>query len=187
MFCPECGASGRKVGKLTVDSHALPVGRLEADPADDWKFCRTLDCAVVYFSLPEVAPVPLGALRTTPFPKSDNPDRLVCFCFDHTVAAVAEDAQTHAESTLKAAITAACRSGLDDCARMNPEGVCCLGNVDAVIREATGAFYATWDSAGVLPVGYIIDTAGVVAWAEAGVVGEIEEIEGQVTALLEGR
>ncbi len=31
-----------------------------------------------------------------------------------------------------------CAQGLDDCAHNNPQGSCCLGNVQRVIREATG-------------------------------------------------
>jgi len=133
--CPQCGEPGRKVGKITVEAHTLEAHRPSPNDSDDWRFCRSSSCAVGYF-VAGSEPILLDQMGTVPFPKSDAPERLVCFCFEHTVAAVAQDARSGPESTIKATITEACRSGLDDCARKNPEGVCCLGNVAAVIRTA---------------------------------------------------
>lgn len=56
-----------------------------------------------------------------------------------------------------------------------------------VLSDPTGSFYATWDPDGVLPVAYIIDREGVVAWGEAGGAGGLEEIEAQIKALLEAK
>jgi len=55
-----------------------------------------------------------------------------------------------------------------------------------VLADPSGSFYETWDPAGILPVAFIIDPEGVVAWSEAGGAGGLEEIEAQVTALLGG-
>ena len=133
--CPQCGEAGRKVGKATVEAHTPKARRRPIGDIDGWRFCRTSSCAVGYFA-GETEPILLSEMGTVPFPKSDAPERFVCFCFEHTVAAVAKDARSNRSSTIKAAITEACRSGLDDCALKNPEGVCCLGNVAAVIRGA---------------------------------------------------
>lgn len=53
-----------------------------------------------------------------------------------------------------------------------------------VLADPTGSFYETWDPDGILPVSYIVDRDGVVAWGEAGGTGRLEEIEAQITALL---
>lgn len=140
--CPQCGGSGRKVAKVTVEAHTLEARRPPLNGIDGWRFCRTSSCAVGYFG-GESDPILLSAMGTVPFPKSDSPERFVCFCFEHTVAAVAEDVRSNPESTIKAAITEACRSGLDDCALKNPEGVCCLGNVATVIRRDADQVSAT--------------------------------------------
>jgi peroxiredoxin len=55
-----------------------------------------------------------------------------------------------------------------------------------VLSDPTGVFYETWDPDGVLPVSYIIDQQGMVAWAKAGGAGGLEEIEAQVSTLLGG-
>jgi len=136
MQCPECGAAGRKVSRRTVVSHVLPTHLQAVETTKGWLSCRTASCGVGYFASAKVPPIRLDSMLTTPFPKSDAPERLVCFCFGHTVAAVTEDARSHPESTIKATIAEACRASQDDCERLNPEGHCCLGNVAAVIRDA---------------------------------------------------
>jgi copper chaperone CopZ len=133
--CPKCGKAGRKVSKVTVGAHTLEARRPPLNGVDGWIFCRTSSCAVGYFG-GNSDPIMLSEMGTVPFSKSISPERFVCFCFEHTVAAVAEDLRYNSESSIKSAITEACRSGLDECALKNPEGVCCLGNVAAVIRGA---------------------------------------------------
>lgn len=132
--CPKCGEGGRKVSSVTVEAHTVEGRRRSLDDLDGWRFCRTSSCDVGYFDAGRQR-VLVDQMTTVPFQKSDSPERLVCFCFGHTVAAVAQDAVINGESAIKAAITEACRSGLDACALKNPEGVCCLGNVAAVTRD----------------------------------------------------
>lgn len=133
--CPQCGAGGRKVSGLTVEHHARADQLATGSPRDGWRCCRTPTCPVGYFASPEDTPILVEAMRTVPFPKSEDPSRLVCFCFEHSARAITEDVLAGGESSIKAAITEACRKGSDDCERKNPEGRCCLGHVAAVIRE----------------------------------------------------
>ena len=60
--------------------------------------------------------------------------QLVCFCFGHSRADLKRDFEAHGRSTIREAITLACREGRGDCERMNPKGRCCLGDVGAVVR-----------------------------------------------------
>ena len=60
-----------------------------------------------------------------------------------------------------------------------------LGLTFPVLADVDGEFYPVWDPLGVLPVAYIIDQDGVVAWAEAGGSGGLEEMEQEVVELLE--
>jgi len=54
-----------------------------------------------------------------------------------------------------------------------------------VLADVDGDFYPLWDPDGVLPVAYVIDQDGVVAWSEAGGAGGLDEMEAQVVALLD--
>jgi copper chaperone CopZ len=94
--------------------------------------CSGPECSVVYFN--DEAQIPLSEVSTAPFHKSDSPQRLVCFCFQHSVRAVQRDLAEHGESTIRASIQRRCRAGEDECKTKNPQGRCCLGNVGSVIK-----------------------------------------------------
>ena len=129
--CPECKNLGRKISQATIQSQtSFPFWSSQ----DDWFFCKTSDCSVAYFSSSEIKPISLNSLKETPFPKSTNPNRLVCFCFHHTVQEVLDDVLHNSTSTIKADIIEACRKDLSDCLHQNPEGRCCLGNISMLLK-----------------------------------------------------
>jgi copper chaperone CopZ len=98
---------------------------------EGWSLCLGAACDVVYFR--GVETVTLSEVRARPFHKSEDPARLVCFCFGHSARAVVEDVRTHGTSTIRAAIKRACKAGRDDCEHTNPQGRCCLGNVGQLL------------------------------------------------------
>ena len=132
ISCPKCGAIGRKTSLTTLE---YQINATPPPSQDDWFFCRTPSCSIVYFSSPTVTPIPLNSLQKTPFPKSDSPNRLVCFCFNHTVKDILDDILINSTSTIKTEISKLCRNGLNDCLQLNPEGRCCLGNIATVLRS----------------------------------------------------
>ncbi|MBT9555537.1 MAG: cation transporter [Myxococcales bacterium] len=129
--CPECGEVGRTVNAATIVAQV----RLDPVPATvepgTWRVCRSPRCRVVYFHGTQV--LSRGATLVTPFHKSSDPDRLVCFCFRYTARAVLDDHAAHGRSTIAADIRSRCGRGEQDCIRKNPEGRCCLGNVGALL------------------------------------------------------
>ncbi len=131
MDCPRCEVPGRAVKAATVAAQLAPETVTDGDA---WTMCRSAQCKVVYFRADEV--VPIGQLPATPFHKSTEPARLVCFCFEHSVSDVEADLATHGRSTIRESIKAACKAGEDDCLHENPQGRCCLGNVGQVISQA---------------------------------------------------
>ncbi len=132
--CPVCGAAGRRVDAVTVGAQ-VAAGRLaRIGDRGGWHACSASGCEVVYFQGADV--VRLEDALSVPFHKSADPRRLVCFCFGHSVADVRADARAHGTSTIRASIAAACKAGLDDCERKNPQGRCCLGDVGGVVKEA---------------------------------------------------
>lgn len=60
-----------------------------------------------------------------------------------------------------------------------------LGLTYPVLADVDGTFFPVWDPDVVLPMAYIIDADGVVAWAEAGGSGGLDEMEAEVLALLD--
>ncbi len=136
-LCPQCGAKGRSIGPVTLRAQVLPERLAELRDQESWRLCTSGDCEVVYFHDAEEV-VFLSEIRTVPFHKSEDADRLVCFCFGHSVADLEADLAANGTSTIQAAIKAACKEGRDDCERKNPQGRCCLGNVGQILkREAS--------------------------------------------------
>lgn len=144
--CPKCENKGHQVGIETLEAQ-LDSSRFEAlDHSADWRYCTSKSCAVAYYSGQQL--VEVEALHATPYRKSDSPHRLVCFCFQHTVAAVETDLDEDGNSSIRSAIQDACKAGEDDCPRKNPQGRCCLGNVGEVIRNATNSADASTENSG---------------------------------------
>lgn len=137
--CPRCNAPGRKVRPTTPRSLLKPEAIARLDAAGDLRFCRTRDCDVVYFGAAGTIPFDTGDLRVAVFQKSTDPNRLVCYCFEQSVAGIQDEVQRTGQSGAAERITARCRAGLDRCDETNPQGSCCLGNVRAVVGARDGA------------------------------------------------
>lgn len=135
--CPSCLRNALRVSAVTVSEHSLrELGRSAGD--EGWWLCKTLECPVGYFE-PEGRVLRVDQMKSRPFSKAVGEGRLVCFCFEHTVADLKRDVEQRGRSTIRESIVAACREGRDDCERKNPQGRCCLGDVGAVLNSLAGA------------------------------------------------
>ena len=134
LLCPACEGKGSSIKPVTLEAQVVS-GPWETSAGEGWSLCTTKSCEVVYFRNEDV--ILVGQTLAIPFHKSDDPQRLVCFCFGHTVASVEADAGPDGDSTIRTSIQAACGEGKDDCVRKNPQGRCCLGNVALVLKNAT--------------------------------------------------
>ena len=136
--CPHCGQKGRSVAAATIESLVTPAARLRLLLLDGFQFCATPKCDVAYFHPATGETIICAEVRVPIFQKCAEPERLVCYCFQHTVAAIQREVRAAGTSHIATDIKTKCAQGLDDCAHINPQGSCCLGNVQRVIREATG-------------------------------------------------
>lgn len=131
--CPACGAGGRRISSTTISAMLKPSAAAEYS-GEEMRFCRSASCSVVYFGATSSLVYETEHVRVPVFQKGDDPDRLVCYCFGHSVSAVQADAVAQGRSTIFETISARCRAGDDDCQRTNPQGSCCLGNVRRVAK-----------------------------------------------------
>jgi copper chaperone CopZ len=141
--CPRCQAEGRTIGPVTLEAQVVPHRLAHLTQHDGWGLCTSESCDVVYFRDEQV--VVAGETRAVPLHKSGGADRLVCFCFEHSVADLEADIAANGQSTIQAAIKAECRAGREDCERKNPQGRCCLGNVGQVVKRAASGEAASGD------------------------------------------
>lgn len=126
--CPACGAPGRRIGVETVEVLAR-----EAPSDGSWRFCGARACEVVWFE-DAGARIVLNGARVRVHQKEDGDDRPACYCFGYAVADVRAGLDGHGENAVATAIAERCRRGEHRCARTNPQGACCLGNVMAIVR-----------------------------------------------------
>ncbi len=131
--CPECGQKGKPVQGQTVKA-MLSVSLREVQDVE-YMFCRTRNCPVVYFSPDDAQTFSTAQVRERVYQKEpDADDVFICYCFRHTARAV-----RHATPEARAAIVDDIKAGINvgqcACDLRNPQGSCCLGNVQGVIRQ----------------------------------------------------
>jgi hypothetical protein len=136
--CPRCGKKGKTVKGITVESQLGDDAKVAFDHFEGFRFCATADCSVAYYRSEDEIVFEKTSTRYPIFQKEDSPQRLVCYCFNHSVQEIRDELARTGESVVPAQIRESCKNGLDDCARNNPQGTCCLGNVARVVKEAKG-------------------------------------------------
>ena len=136
--CPACSRTGTPVNVLILKA-LLAVSLTEVREVD-YRFCRTRDCGVIYYSADQQERFSEQDVRELVFQKHPSEDDVfVCYCFRHTVRSIRRDAATPGSGTVVAAITAGIQDRQCACDIRNPQGSCCLGNVRAVIASVAPA------------------------------------------------
>ena len=135
--CPMSGTPGRSLSRVTLESLLDQRARELVRADQDYFFCPAPSCAVVYFSGDGEQVFKIDELTVPVWQKSpEDPDVPVCYCFAHTPATIRHELQVTGKSMVVASITAKVKEGLCACERNNPQGSCCLGNVNSVVKTA---------------------------------------------------
>ena len=134
--CPECGVLGKPVARLTLGALLKPEKRPQIPRQDEFCFCRTPTCSVVYF-LPNHVLFHKGDLSVpVGLKEPDNPAAPACYCFGWTPQKIRAEIETTGNSTVIEQIKAQVKAGNCYCEVTNPQGSCCLGNVAKVLQDA---------------------------------------------------
>lgn len=133
ISCPRCGRTGKKLDEITLRALLKPSA-LERRSADTHRFCPKPSCAVVYFGSGEI----FGRedLIVPVFQKQAGGDSPVCYCFGITAADIGQELVSTGRSTVAARIRSLVQAGRCACEIRNPQGSCCLGNVEVTVHRA---------------------------------------------------
>ena len=133
--CPVCGALGKPVQRITLGALLKPEHRALIPVQNEFCFCRSPQCDVVYFRQNEALfrKADLGVPVTIKEP--NNPTVPVCYCFGWTPEKIRAEIESTGKSTVVDQIKAQVKSGNCYCEVTNPQGSCCLGNVGKVIEQ----------------------------------------------------
>ena len=132
--CPTNGKVGTRVGRLTL--MALLARPLTELRTIEYRFCHYADCSTVYYSADGSQVFTEADLRERVYQKHpDEDDTIVCYCFRHTVGDILLDLAGSKSVTVAASINQGIQKGQCACDIRNPQGNCCLGNVNQLVKN----------------------------------------------------
>jgi Zinc binding domain len=131
--CPVCGHAGRPVTLETLKQQVKPE-HLEKVETGVFHFCRTATCEMVYFNERAVALTKADVRERIGLKETQDPVP-ICYCFGFTEKMVADELRATGECAIPQRIAAEIRAGHCACEIRNPQGSCCLRNVNAVVRR----------------------------------------------------
>jgi CopZ-like zinc binding protein len=101
-----------------------------------YHFCASQECDVVYFGNQEVGLFLKGDLTVRVGIKENTAPRPVCYCFNHTIEEIEEEARCSGKTTvledIKTRMKIACW-----CETKSPQGSCCVATVTKWVRAFT--------------------------------------------------
>lgn len=132
--CPISKTSSRKVQRRTLE-HLLKPEKIAAIRNVQYYYCTAPDCNVVYFSNEDVPRFTVEDISVKALSKDNGDDVNVCYCFNWTRGRIKEEIAQTGRSTASLQIAQEVKAGTCACDIKNPKGECCLGDVNAVVKE----------------------------------------------------
>jgi len=129
ITCPVSAQKGKEVKLITLKSLLIPSKLVELDPTENYYFCKDAECDVVYFS--QSQSFLKKDLKVRVHQKEEADDVPICYCFDWTAKILRESSDANG---IASSISEHTKAGRCGCEVNNPQGSCCLGNVNAYIK-----------------------------------------------------
>lgn len=136
-LCPVNGTKGRAVKLITLKSLLTPAALATLDPKVEYSFCKDETCEVVYFGGADRYTV--QDLKVKVHQKDNGSDVPACYCFEWTPKRIAEAASRGEADQIAPSISGHIKAGRCGCEVNNPQGSCCLGNVNALVKKIVTA------------------------------------------------
>lgn len=133
--CGRCGEVGRVVARQTVVHH-VKSEKLSSVETDEYKFCPSENCPVVYYSAAGRV-FTVEDVRELVTAKASGDTRPVCYCFGFTQGFIRQEIEQTGKSTVPAQVTQFIKEKLCVCEVRNPAGACCLGEINRTVKTLT--------------------------------------------------
>jgi len=127
--CPTNQETGKRVDTQIVKAMlGLPLTVLRSV---EYRFCPDPNCPTVYYSADGLQTFVEADLRERVYQKHlRDADVFVCYCFRHTAGKILAEGKR-----IAAEIDQGIKNGQCACDIRNPQGSCCLGNVNNLIKQ----------------------------------------------------
>ncbi len=131
--CGECGEIGRVVARQTVVHHVISE-KLSCVDNDEYKFCPSQNCPVVYYSSAGRV-FTVEDVRELVTAKASGDARPLCYCFGFMEGDVRKEIERTGASSASKQITQFIKEKLCVCEIRNPAGACCLGEINKTVKR----------------------------------------------------
>ena len=131
--CPVCKGLGTPVGTVTLRAQLQPCLVDHVKDAS-YRFCGSTDCQVVYFLPGSVQTFVRVDLTIRVGIKETHAPHPICYCFGHTQESLREAWVSTGKDEAVAAIHIAVKAGTCRCETTNPQGRCCLGELQKFMK-----------------------------------------------------
>lgn len=132
--CPQCNQIGRRVNIITLKSLLLPSSLEQLNVSENYMFCATQDCEVVYYG-DNSSTYTKEKLKVPVYQKELDEEVNICYCFDWSLGKIKRDMLSNNEGSVVSIISNHMKKGRCGCEVNNPQGSCCLGNVKEAVKR----------------------------------------------------
>ncbi len=136
-LCNECGTKGRSAARLTV-LHHVKSENLSRVGNEEYKFCATPTCPVVYFAASGNL-FTVSDVRELITIKASGDARPLCYCFGFTEGDIREEIERTGQSSVPAQIGRLIKEKMCACEIRNPSSACCLGEINRAVKRLSVA------------------------------------------------
>lgn len=131
--CPICKNKAKEVSSITISSLVKKDYQKKLSSTENFFFCQTSNCEVVYFKLNEIVKQE-NLIKEVGLKEWSNP-KTVCYCFDWTKEKISDEINELGKTNAIEDISKKMGSIGCNCKINNPSGKCCLKDVKKVIKE----------------------------------------------------
>jgi len=132
-LCPRCGFKSKRVSTTTVRYMVRGIFQGEVDDDGSYRFCQSPLCPVVYFAEGQLFTKDQLSERVT-IKETEDPIP-VCYCFNFTRKDLEKEIREKGRTTIPDFISRQVKAENCFCEYTNPEGTCCLGNVNRISND----------------------------------------------------
>jgi hypothetical protein len=133
--CVACGMQGWPIKRQTI-LHHLKHERFDRVNEEAYRFCPERNCEVVYYSNCGTK-FGVNDLREPVGAKLIGDIRPICYCFGITEGDVRKQISQTGHTTIATTISSLIKVGMCACEIRNPSGMCCLGDLNQLIKRLT--------------------------------------------------
>ncbi|HXG86610.1 MAG TPA: hypothetical protein VNI84_21510 [Pyrinomonadaceae bacterium] len=131
--CGGCDETGRDVSRQTVVHH-VKSEKLFSVGDEEYKFCSSQNCAVVYYAISGQTFM-IDDARELVTSKTTGDARPLCYCFGFTEGFARQEIARTGESSVSKQVSRFIKEKLCSCEIRNPSGVCCLGEINKILKR----------------------------------------------------